>query len=367
MKKRLFAIVTVIFLFAASINAMVINFGKGEVYEGTLYPIIFNPSVVRYYDNNTKESFDAYLLYFLLKVDSKNLNPFKAHAYIKINDNITKNMEYSIALGNAYPYYLNAYEFTAKIFPQEFSFNYDKDGYDNMLNLIDNVTFFLEYDNKTFSYSFSDFTKYADYLKNFNHSLGSLDVNNFPVISWEGNDNISNIGVSLYIADSNNWNDPNTQAAAKILPYTKAIFANWYYGDNVTKNIDISEIPNLIIPGLRYIAKIKNSAHLSKDNSQEAHNIINFQAVYKKIPDNIIKPITNASGWHLLSGMGFDVFMDFIGGFFQLNKVITIWTWNNNSWSIWSPDENIMKLISNYGLKTLSIIYRNQGIWVNLK
>ena len=81
----------------------------------------------------------------------------------------------------------------------------------------------------------------------------------------------------------------------------------------------------------------------------------------------VIKPITNASGWHLLAGMGFDVFMDFIGGFFQLNKVITIWTWNNNSWSIWSPDENIMKLISNYGLKTLSIIYRNQGIWVNLK
>ena len=92
-----------------------------------------------------------------------------------------------------------------------------------------------------------------------------------------------------------------------------------------------------------------------------------FQAAIKKIPDNATLAITNLTGWHLMGTGKREIFVNEFNNIFDKNKVATIWSWQVNGWKIWSPDPNIMDLLSNYGLNVLKLVYPRHGYWVKFK
>jgi hypothetical protein len=47
------------------------------------------------------------------------------------------------------------------------------------------------------------------------------------------------------------------------------------------------------------------------------------------------------------------------------NAVVTIWTWRNNEWYVWSGNKQIIKLIKFYGLSMLLNINAGEGFWIN--
>jgi hypothetical protein len=67
------------------------------------------------------------------------------------------------------------------------------------------------------------------------------------------------------------------------------------------------------------------------------------------------------NGWNLV-GVGKDTD---INEFNKLESIKTVWKWSGSSWQIWSPDTNIMNLISNYGLTSIEKIDKGEGFWVN--
>jgi hypothetical protein len=67
------------------------------------------------------------------------------------------------------------------------------------------------------------------------------------------------------------------------------------------------------------------------------------------------------NGWNLV-GVGKDTD---INEFNKLESIKTVWKWSGSSWDIWSPDTNIMNLISNYGLTSIEKIEKGEGFWVN--
>ncbi len=64
------------------------------------------------------------------------------------------------------------------------------------------------------------------------------------------------------------------------------------------------------------------------------------------------------SGWNLL-GIGKKINVN------ELGDIKTVWKWTGANWEIWSPNNNIIKLISKYGLSTFNQIERGSGFWVN--
>ena len=74
-----------------------------------------------------------------------------------------------------------------------------------------------------------------------------------------------------------------------------------------------------------------------------------------------IEKINLNSGWNLV-GVGKDITLTDLNNFGSIN---TVWKWNGSSWQIWSPNSNIMNLISQYKLQSISIIEKGEGFWVN--
>ena len=70
---------------------------------------------------------------------------------------------------------------------------------------------------------------------------------------------------------------------------------------------------------------------------------------------------TLASGWHLL-GAGNEMNVSNL----ENNNIQTIWTYEN-SWRAYSPNTNIMSLITQAGITPLESIKQAQGFWVNVK
>ena len=50
--------------------------------------------------------------------------------------------------------------------------------------------------------------------------------------------------------------------------------------------------------------------------------------------------------------------------FFDEQEVETIWGWTGEKWSVWSPKQDIMSLISQYGVPVLSKLYSGKGYWL---
>ncbi len=69
-----------------------------------------------------------------------------------------------------------------------------------------------------------------------------------------------------------------------------------------------------------------------------------------------------SSGWFLKSSK---VNSDISVEIFKNHPISTLWIWSGNSWKIWSDNENIEKLIENYGLESLVNIKQGTGFWIN--
>ncbi len=68
-------------------------------------------------------------------------------------------------------------------------------------------------------------------------------------------------------------------------------------------------------------------------------------------------------GWNLLSpksenGISIDVLKN-------VQNIVTVWQWSGSGWNVWSPLENVMKVISNYGLQVISFIKAGEGFWLS--
>jgi len=48
-----------------------------------------------------------------------------------------------------------------------------------------------------------------------------------------------------------------------------------------------------------------------------------------------------------------------------LGDIKTVWRWTGSNWQIWSPNENIMDMLSNYGIDAIETVNRGEGFWVN--
>ncbi len=371
--KKLFIIF--ILLFSISyLNASNLKFGTGKEYEGTFYTRVFNVSVLNYYDNGTKTLHSYPVLNFLIVVNSENFNPYAAHCYMKINDNFTKKLNFFFNSANVPPGYMNKYIFDNKIVPQEFGYEFNYEGFENLLNSIDNVTFYLEYEGDTYITSINNFSQYVDFLKTYNNSIVDFNTSNYPEIfaNIDTNYNVSDIGLCLLVGRYDIWNNPDYSAGSKIDYGRKALFGEWVSIDNLTGNsFNLADVPGIVIPVLPgYIAKLKTEIRANMDENSEGYGILRFQIAYKRVlPENII-PITNVSSWQLFGSggpMGRDLYIQQINKIFNLDKVKTVWSWKNSKWYIWSPDETLMNLILNYGLPKLNIVYHFNGFWVNFK
>ena len=67
------------------------------------------------------------------------------------------------------------------------------------------------------------------------------------------------------------------------------------------------------------------------------------------------------NGWNLV-GVGKDIS---VSDFNSLGSIKTVWKWNGDNWQIWSPDTNIMSIISNYNITPMDDIEKGEGFWVN--
>ncbi len=78
-------------------------------------------------------------------------------------------------------------------------------------------------------------------------------------------------------------------------------------------------------------------------------------------------------GWNL-KGFFFSVSTDFFKEFVQTSDngsqgaINTLWKWDkdSNNWEIWSPNPNVLSLISQYGMKTFDTINPGEGFWANV-
>ena len=73
-------------------------------------------------------------------------------------------------------------------------------------------------------------------------------------------------------------------------------------------------------------------------------------------------------GWNLVgSSCGFDV--SEVQSDPNLDKITTIWQWDadNKGWLVWSPNESIMELLEQFGLKSFDRVGAYKGFWVNAK
>jgi hypothetical protein len=103
-----------------------------------------------------------------------------------------------------------------------------------------------------------------------------------------------------------------------------------------------------ILAGEGFWINSKNSASLPVDN------FFNFK------PEMIFKL---NSGWNLV-GVLSDIMPSELP---NSNGVKTIWQWDaaNSKWQIWSPDSNIMKLVNDYKLESITTLKKLEGFWVN--
>ena len=73
-------------------------------------------------------------------------------------------------------------------------------------------------------------------------------------------------------------------------------------------------------------------------------------------------------GWNLLgSSCGFSV--SEVQDSPNVDKISTIWQWDadNREWLVWSPNEAIMELLQEFGLKSFDEVKPYRGFWVNAK
>jgi hypothetical protein len=372
----LISVVLILFIFS-TLNAFEVKFGEGKPYEGVMRPLIFNATVLDYYDNGTKYTTQFPIIIFELKIISENFDPYKANVYAIINNDESFKIKTFLeeSLINVYPSYVDSYMYTGKIFPQMFSENFDLTGYNNMLDQIDNITIYLNYEGDQYSITY-DFSKYREFLKTFYNPITSIDTSNFPVVNWISNeDNLNGIGISLLYGDEDKWD--NESISSRYKTNNDRAFGAWFINDNKSghfnmaeyindNSFDFSSFPGMILDKDLYIFKIKTFEPYYSDYNNKGYTVLRFFAGFKKVPTDKVEPITTVSGWKLL-GTDESLFIDQMGDIFNLSKVNTIWAWVNNSWRIWSPDATIEGIIENYGLTKLNVIYPNRGFWVNFK
>ena len=373
MKKLLFFLFFIFFIIS-SLNAFQVNFGEGKDYEGFFKPMVFNVSVLNYYDNGTKSVTNYPILSFLIVVKSPNFSPYDAHCYVKINDNITKDLGFYYTSTNVPTGYKDKYIFSTKIVPQELGYEFDYDGFTGILNYIKKVTFYLEYMGDTYTYTIENFSQYVNFLKTYNNSIIDVDTSNYPVISSNINNedyNVSDLGLCILFGRYDIWNDYYTPAGGKIDYAKKALFGQWFSVNNPSEfTVNLADIPNINIPATPgYIAKVKSEIRENLDQEVEGSNILRFQVAFKKISgEKTYPPITNLSGWMLLGCLYDDIYINkTFNDIFNTEKVNSVWSWQGNNWAIWSPDPTLMNLILYYGVPKLNIIYHYQGFWVNFK
>ena len=75
-----------------------------------------------------------------------------------------------------------------------------------------------------------------------------------------------------------------------------------------------------------------------------------------------VEKFTITSGWNL-AGAGKTINVAEL--YAKEPNIKTVWVWNNGSWKIWSPDDSINSLVSQYGMATFSLIEKGQGFWIN--
>ncbi len=51
--------------------------------------------------------------------------------------------------------------------------------------------------------------------------------------------------------------------------------------------------------------------------------------------------------------------------FTEFGNIISIWKWDNNTWSVWSPQNKIKKLLKLYKIKSISFIDKGEGFWID--
>ncbi len=371
MKKVVLFLACLLILSSSLLNAFQLDFGKGTDYAGTFRPFIFNVSSLNYYDNGTSVYYQLPMLYFVVDVDSENFNPNNAYVYVIVNEEKKIQLEYYHYNSNVPPIYINVYSFGGKIFPQMFGYDYNYDGYTKMLGDIKDITFVIEYKGQKYSYTYSNFSeKYKEFLLSYNNSIKSLDTSNYPQVSWTIDGNIDGVGVCLLEGNDEDgiWDNQTLLAYKKIDQDSKAYYGNWFIGSNIPNSLDFSQEQGIMIPGDDYlILKVKSKITADKNIDDEGYSVMRFQVAFKKIPEDKLIPITNLNGWQLLGGGDEEIFVDDFSKIFDLTKVNTIWSWNNNSWSIWSPDQIIMNVIKDYGLEPIHLIYPFHGFWVNFK
>ena len=362
MKKIFILLCFVLFVSISSLNAFSVNFSNGS-----FKPVLYNVTLFTYSSDGQIVRHTFSVLEADIKITSNSFNPYNANVYVRINGNLTISLKLVEDLMNVYPSYVDKYYFHGIIAPQMFNYSYDIDGYYNMLNEINNITYYIEYKGETFQYNL-DFSKYRDFLKDFNNSIQSMDSSNFPLVKWSfSSDNFSKVGIGLYHGDKKTWDNQSLIDYQKIDKERERAFSGWFDSDNITGNsFDFSKYPGLILSKDYYIFKVKNFEPFSEDESNEGYNVSKFTAGFKKIPYDRCNPITTASGWKLL-GTDENLFVDNLSDYFELSKINTIWTWVNNQWHIWSPVESIQAIISSYGINTLNVIYPHHGFWVDFK
>ncbi len=84
--------------------------------------------------------------------------------------------------------------------------------------------------------------------------------------------------------------------------------------------------------------------------------------------DGAIYPTGNFEinqGWSLNAVPIFNNDGFYVDKIFNDSAINTIWAWKNNQWYIWSPDEKIKSLISNYGISLLEKVFSGDGFWIN--
>ncbi len=366
MKKFILSLILSFFL---SVSLNLNAFSIPDFPAGKAKILIYNISLLGYYDNGTSESFNAPVLGFNVKIFSDDFDNGATHIYLKINDNQTFDFSEFTCLTNVAPSYKNTYVYSAKIVPPYLGENgFSSENYENMLDKIDNITFYITYKNQTYSYTFNNFnTKYASFLKTFYTPVTAIDTSNYPVVSWTGDNEGGYYGFSLYTGDDEKWDNSEyaDYISNKKIDYDiPASFAGW---DNLTSNqVDFSQYSNVIIPKDLLVFKMKYLYKYSNNEDEEGSSVLRLFAGYKKIPEDKVVPIVTFSGWKLL-GTEEEMYMSNLEQAFGANNVSTIWVWRNGGWQIYSPDSTILSIIKNYGLKVLYSVFPNEGLWIKFK
>ena len=43
----------------------------------------------------------------------------------------------------------------------------------------------------------------------------------------------------------------------------------------------------------------------------------------------------------------------------------SLWKWSENSWKVWSPDDEMLNLLMRYNIEIIDKIKQGEGFWIN--